>query len=397
MKSNRKNWTLRAAPAVLLLGACSFDADNPAAITEEGLENPIAIESLVNGVIGDYDFAYQRSALYSGLLSDELRASGSWTWWHEADKQGKLDLYAPTSDLMNLPHHWWRPLSRARFLAEETYARIQRTIPSPETSPLTATVRLYSGMAYRDIGEYFCVAAYDGGPAVQPAQTLEIAEQHLTEALTVAQAAKVDSIAQAAQLVRARVRFSRGNLAGALEDARAVKKGFQWFAHFRNAANEDNNMVFQLNSRVEATVQEPFQATGDPRVPVQNTGKKAADNATARFDQVKLDRYLNMPLAKWQEARLIEAEILLLQGGQVPAAVALLNEVRAAAKLEALSPALTEEQTWDALKRERKMEFFLEGQRMLDMRRFREFPAGWQASCSPLPLAETGNNPNFKS
>ena len=101
-----------------------------------------------------------------------------------------------------------------------------------------------------------------------------------------------------------------------------------------------------------------------------------------------------MPMGQWQEARLIEAEILLGQK-ETASAVALLNEVRAAAKLPALSAGLGEAEAWTALKQERRNELFLEGQRMIDMRRFDEFPAGWGAKCSPLPKAETDNNPNL--
>ena len=103
---------------ILQAGACDFSAENPMAITEDGLTNEAAIQALVNGVIGDYDQAYQRSALYAGLLSDEIMASGSWSWWHDADDRGFIDVDAPTGDLMNIAHHWWRPLSRARYLAE---------------------------------------------------------------------------------------------------------------------------------------------------------------------------------------------------------------------------------------------------------------------------------------
>ena len=49
-----------------------------------------------------------------------------------------------------------------------------------------------------------------------------------------------------------------------------------------------------------------------------------------------------------------------------------------------------------ALKTERRHELFLEGHRMLDMRRFGEFPAGWQAGCVPVPRAELNNNPNLR-
>src|SRR5690606_25039616 len=142
-----------------------------------------------------------------------------------------------------------------------------------------------------------------------------------------------------------------------------------------------------------ATVQQEFWNTGDPRVPVQDAGKPALDGVTPRWDQLKYaSRTASLPLGKWQEARLIEAEAELRQG-RPAAAVALLNEVRAAAGLAALDASLSEAAAWDALKLERKLELFLEGERMLDMRRFDEFPAGW-ATCSPLPRSETENNPN---
>jgi hypothetical protein len=373
---------------------CDFSAENPMAITEDGLTNLPAIQALVNGVIGDYDQSYQRSALYAGLISDEVRASGSWSWWHDADKEGLIDVDAPTGDLMNIPHHWWRPLSRARFLADETFARIQDHVEGPEAAGLSAMTRLYSGMAYRDAGEYFCQAAYDGGPPVPPGGSLEMAEDHLSQAITAAGSAGIDSIASMAHLVRARVRLSLGDDSGALSDARAVPDGFQWVAHFRNASGESNGMVFQLNHRVEATIQDPYHDMDDPRVPVIDTGKKGADNLTPRWDQQKLDRYGDMPMGTWQEARLIEAEVLLEQGN-VSDAIALMNEVRDAAEMEPLSGSLTSQQAQDALRYERKAELFLMGQRMLDMRRWNLFPDGWQAECSPLPRAETDNNPNF--
>jgi len=377
-----------------LASACDFSAENPMAITEDGLTNEAAIEALVNGVIGDYDESYQRSALYAGLLSDEIMASGSWSWWHDADDRGFIDVDAPTGDLMAIAHHWWRPLSRARYLAEETYGRIEKHIPNPGQSELAAMTLLYAGMAYRDGGEYFCQAAYDGGPPVPPEGSLALAEERLTDAINVAGAAGVDSIAAMAHLVRGRVRLSTGDLPGALADAQSVPQGFQWVAHFRNASGESNGMVFQLNHRVEGTIEYPYHNMGDPRVPVVDTGKKGADNLTPRWDQQKLDRYSNMPMGSWQEARLIQAEVLLTQG-QVSGAVDLMNQVREAWGMDALDTSMSAAEATEALKHERMAELFLMGQRMLDMRRWDLFPSGWEGECSPLPRAETDNNPNF--
>ncbi len=374
--------------------ACDFSAENPMAITEDGLTNEPAIQALVNGVIGDYDQSYQRSALYAGLLSDEVMASGSWSWWHDADETGFIDVEAPTGDLMNIAHHWWRPLSRARYLAEETYARIEDQLEGSLKSELGAMTQLYAGMAYRDAGEYFCQAAYDGGPPVAPNESLAMAEEHLTEAISLAGAAGVDSIATMAHLVRARILLANGDFAGAIADAQTVPEGFIWYAHFRNASGETNDMVYQLNYRVEATIQDPYHEMDDPRVPVEDTGLKGADNLTPRWDQQKLDRYGNMPMGTWQEARLIEAEALLEQGN-VEGAVVLMDVVREAAGMELYGGGLSPAEAEAALRHERMAELFLMGQRMLDMRRWNLFPADWQGECSPLPRAETDNNTNF--
>src|SRR5690606_25635640 len=126
---------------------------------------------------------------------------------------------------------------------------------------------------------------------------------------------------------------------------------------------ETNDMYFQLNQRVEGTVGDAFQNTGDPRVPVLNTGLKGADNVTARWDQKKYpDQFTPMPMGTWQEARLIEAEAAI-RAGQTPAGVGLLNEVRAAAELPALNTAMPNADALTALRSERKLELFLTGRR----------------------------------
>ena len=378
--------------AALTLSACSMDVDNPGGITDPDLETPIAIDALVNGVAGDYYSATRRSALFSGVLSDELRASGSWPSWKAADLQGTIDLNVTSSGMANIPDEWWRSLQRARVLAEDTYGRLDRVLPGAEGDAPRALTRTFSGMAYRDIAEYFCVATYDGGPAVEREASLQIARTHLTEAIALAEAAGAGPTAALAHLARAKVNLSLGDLAAAGADARAVPQDFLWAApHHANATNE---LFVYLNEQWVATVQQEFWRTGDPRAPVQDAGKTALDGVTPRWDQMKYaSRTASIPVGKWQEARLIEAEVELRQGQPV-AALTLLNEVRAAAGLEPLSLLLPEARAWEALKLERKYELFLEGERMLDMRRFDEFAAGW-ATCSPLPRSETDNNPNL--
>lgn len=378
---------------MVTLAGCSLDAKNPRAITEPDLQTPEALTALVYGVIGDSDQSFHRTVMLSGLLSDELTSSGTWPSWTKADREGTIDLDAPPGDGQNIAHDWWVPLQRARHLAEETYGRVQLLVPNPEQSELAAITRLYSGMAYREIGEFFCAAAYDGGPSVSREESLAIAAQHLTEAINVGKAAQADSTVAMAYLTRAKVNHSLGRMAEALSDARAVPNGFQWLAHYREAPQEFNGAWVVLNQLAQATVSGEFAQTDDPRIQTV-ANDLGPDQITPRFDQKKFSRFSDMPRGKWQEARLIEAEILLGQE-DVESAVTLLNQVRSAAGLGSLPLTQSAADATAALRLERKHELFLEGHRMLDMRRWGLYPPNWNAGCVPLPRSETDNNPSL--
>src|SRR5688572_20412225 len=99
MKEYSRKGLVTGGRVALLLGTvgvagCSLDAKNPRAITEPDLQNPAALGALVYGVIGDSDQAFHRSVMLSGLLSDELRSSGTWLSWAKADREGVIDLDA---------------------------------------------------------------------------------------------------------------------------------------------------------------------------------------------------------------------------------------------------------------------------------------------------------------
>jgi hypothetical protein len=392
MKVAAMRWTM-AGLGLVALPACTLDARNPGAITDTGLETESAVTALVNGVVGDYDFAFNRSSLYSGLISDEIRSSATYATWRSADLEGEIDAKSATSGIQNIAAEWWVRLHRARVISELAYTRVDATVVGGQRGPLLALTRAYSGMAYRDLAEYFCVAAYDAGPEVQRTASLERARTYLTESIALADEAGVDSVASLARLIRAQVNYSLGDLDAALADARAVPQGFRWEAHYRDGAFETNELVTFMSREGIATIQDGFWNTGDSRVPVKANGK-GADGVTPRWDQQKYGLDTNMPIAKWQEARLIEAEILLGRG-QVGDAVRLLNQVRADARLAPLAESLAAAQAEAALRTERKHELFLEGERMLDMRRWGLFPAGWKATCVPIPASEIATNPNL--
>src|SRR5690606_18414413 len=109
MKANSIiKWPIAARAAIVTgalgLAGCSLDAKNPRAITEPDLQSSEALTALVYGVIGDSDQAYHRTVMLSGLLSDELAASGTWPSWARADREGVIDLDAPAGEGQNIAH-----------------------------------------------------------------------------------------------------------------------------------------------------------------------------------------------------------------------------------------------------------------------------------------------------
>ncbi len=386
------------AVATVALTGCKgiFDAENPGAITEDKLNNAAIIDPMLSGAITEFNDAFDLSVNLTGLLSDELVASGSWPSWHDADERGILALDAPVG-AGNITEPMWNDWQQARFMAEETYRRIQELLDNPGSDPRAAAAQLYAGMSYYAFGDFFCRAAYEGGPAVQPAESYGLAEERLTSAIQIAQAAGVDSTAEMAYLARARTRLMLGDGAGALSDARMVPDGFRWWADFENTSGLTTDTWGELNQRGESTVGPPFQGLDDPRVPVVwDNGNTGPDRKTELWIQEKYpERFSDMPVGKWEEARLIEAEVLIGQGS-VPEAMGLVNKTRAAVDLEPLPTDLTQAEATDVLRRERSRETFLETRRYADMRRYGLFPQGWGASCIPISRSELDSNPNLQ-
>lgn len=380
---------------LLLTSACNFDVTDPTRLTDDDIQGDAVLSALTVGAITSYDGAFDRLSMITALLSDEAVASGSWNGWHQADKQGIFNLFDSESDHINIPWITWRWLARARAVADETYELIKEQVPEYSSDPRAALMRLYSGLAVTDFAENFCQAAYDGGPVVERPESYAMARDRLQEAIQIAQAAGVDSIVHRAQLVLARVHMGLGDRGAALTAARAVPKGLNWIAHFRDASGERNFFWGQNADRGELSIAPRFRNT-DPRTPAEDQNRTGPDGVTPVWAQLKYPtRNHDWIIGNWKEARLIEAEILL-DNDDVAGAVALMNEVRADSELAAFPLDLTKEEAWEHLRDERAFELFLQARRYNDMQRWSEFPANWGASCIPISREEKDSNPNLR-
>jgi hypothetical protein len=395
-----QRWPATAALLVfalfILVGCDStiFDAEDPGSITEDGLNTPAALNALVTGVMGNYNNAYDNVVFYTGVGSDELLGGDTSEPINAASRRGEYLNFAGAGSRL-VPVNLWNPLQAARFLAEETFPRLLEHLPDAESDPRTAIVRLYGGMTYLNIAEIFCEAAYDGGPAVTREDSYQIAKDRLAEAIQLGMQAGADSVVEMAHLQRARARLAMGDGAGALSDARAVSDGFSWRAVYRSASGEENAVYNLQNVNGFAVVHEGYRELDDPRVPVVRGEGNTPDGQVPRWNQMKYpDRAADMPIGTWQEARLIEAEVLM-DGGEFEPALTLLNQVREASGLEPLSTDLTGEAAIEAMRTERKHELFLtNAHRLVDMRRWDLFEDGWE-DCVPIPYTEVQDNENL--
>src|SRR5690606_21141987 len=236
----------------------------------------------------------------------------------------------------------YTPLNTARFTADNATMRLEGwTDEEVENRQLLiARAANYAGFALTFLGETFCSATIDVGPELTSQQIFEEAEARFTKALEAAQAAGNQDLAQLAYLGRAKARLDAGDGPGAKADAQQVNPGFVFNATYDAANSRQFNRVFDFNGQgTSVTVAPAYRNTGDPRVPVRDSGRTSADQNTDLWVQEKYNSLdAPIPLARYAEAQLIIAEV---DGTMSDAALA----------------------------EERRLEFFLEGRRFGDIRR----------------------------
>lgn len=422
--SGRATWseTGRSAARVLSLGvvalvaACDglLEVDMPGDLPSDALEDPAMAPILVNSVRADFECAYGSFASYSGLYTDEWDSSSSiGPSIEKVDRRlaGVADdgtAPCPTSPTAQTTTYY-RPMQTARGQAETAFRILSGHSESlvPGKKRLLATVATYGAYAYTMLGEGFCEMSIGEGPILHRPEVLAIAEQRFTTAIDLATQAGAEEIVTWASAGRARVRVGLGNHAGALADARRVPIGFLKTAEYEDNPPRRQNAVYNANMVARHhTLGTTFRDLTVEGVP--DTRLQAIDTGVFGFDGltplIRTNRFSSpaspIPLASWQEAKLIIAEI---EGGQT--AVDAINEIRDASGLPRFASTDPAEIRAEVLE-ERRRVLFGQGQRIADLVRFPEleFQSGLspkgaayndENTCLPLPNVERESNPNI--
>jgi starch-binding outer membrane protein, SusD/RagB family len=404
--------------ATLTMTACSdiLTVDAPTQVAADQLENPAHADLIVQGVVGDFDCALGSYIVAQGLLGDELH-DGTFTasrWPTPSRTLSGTEVYG-TSGCTGLGVY--TPLSTARWTVDDALRKLEGWTDAqvPDRSQKIGLVAAYSGYAHVLLGEGMCTVAFDVGPEQQPADAFARAEDRFTRAITAATAAGDDPTRFMALVGRARTRLNAGNTAGALADASLVPMGFEKVSVRSDLDARSRNRIAAESpwsngsgvAGAATSVKEPYRdlmvgGEPDPRVSVTDMNGTTGDALTENWRQNKYQSpAAPVPIATWEEAQLIIAEI---EGGQT--AVDIINALRGEHDLPTF--ASTDETAIQAqVREERRRELFLEGQRLGDMRRLNLplFPATGvaynkggtygDARCFPLPDVERRNNPNL--
>lgn len=402
---------------LMLFAACSVDrlleVESPSRIPAEGLEaDPANARLLVNSAIGDLECAAGAYAALGGLIGDELVDATQTADRYPYDRRDMQHNDRRYAEFGCTALGVYTPLQSARSAADNVLRLLNTWTDEqvPNRAQLIATASAYAGYSLVLLGEGFCSVAVSTinadrtinyGGEIQPDSVFRLAEARFTAALSSADA----SIRNMALVGRARARLNLGRLQEAKADAEQVPAGFVRNVTASATSSRRENKIWQQTSQINsaASVGEPYRSMDDPRVAVVNANRNSAIGVPIYYQTKYPAATSPMPLATYDEARLIIAEAEIA-AGRLTEALLIINAFRAAAgqgPFISTDPAAVREELID----QRRRELFLEGHHLGDFIRY-QLPlvpppgtpyhgSGVYGSqrCLPLPLVERQNNP----
>jgi hypothetical protein len=412
---------LRAAFAVATLvatlGGCDsiLKVTNPGALQEGQLSDPALEQFIVNGAIGEFQYAYGFYALYSSVLADETFTDHTNVSIRELSLHNFNDLNDQTTDVFS-------NLSRARASADDGVTRLTEILGAANAAKSLNVARLlaYGGYSYVLLGEGYCDAPINLSAGLAPAELFRRALPAPPGAPAATVAAATDII-NMSRVGAARAALKMNDLAKAKTYASLVPDTYEKFALYSSNSVRENNIVSAAVRTTGAwmSIAPAFQGLTDPRVP-QPAATRAGLNSnpiwvpqrpsqyagwTATGAQQIIDITTNIRFASGLEARytVIEAD------GPNAAMLAFVNARRATVGKAAVNLAGTE--LVAELRRQRAYDFYLTGQRLGDLRRYAAagtnlFPTGkypvfpdpyGTMQCFIVPRTEKTGNPNYVS
>jgi len=431
-----RGWTaVSVLGCLLVLGGCNPDelleVDNPDEIQIDRLNDVGLLEVQLNGVRDQFYGTYSSPVIeYANFATDEMITGLNWEDYARVNQRIISYLEGPTTGI-------FEGLSRGLRMGDGLVARIEgweTEFPERDFGEELALANVFAGYSALVMGENMCqsVVSEDpddpSGTVLSQDQVFGVAIPYLQAAITAAQAAGEDDIANLARTGLARAYLGQGEWQQAANAADAVEAGFEWWIPFvdigggRNPLqNTSHGGNFTHGIHPSFTGTHPsFEGTGfsfrdddiiapqtDPRIqhmPSDQTGHNALTPLYKLFQGLRYSEYTgetiapqsadcpdctgtdpdDMPLltefdtdillADELEARHHYYEALAMMGGNEAEILAFVNERREAGNQDAVT--LSGQALIDELREQRARDLFMGGFRLPDLRRWTRFDAG---------------------
>jgi hypothetical protein len=454
--SARRVLAAAALLAAASLGACDslLEVENPQVVEPEELNDPFYLTLLQNGVVGDFQRAYDDVVLFGGVFTDELRNHASFA------EEPLIDQRAVESNNGTVALVYTQ-LQRARAMSDSSITRFRTLRPdSAEFDLRLARILVYGGMTYVLMAESLCEAPVNLSRPYTPRELLDtFALPRFIDGIRVATAARAaaaaavpvnaarvagaDSLLSLARVGAARASLNLWGMTGsdayrqqAVQYASLVPAAFLYYSFYSDQADELNNLVWaRLTNTISASVTNtPFEALRglDPRLPIPTTLETAVGGLrvyvpnsptaytsySATQPGTEFGRGSWIRMASGLEARYIRAEaegptadnITFIESRRKLAG----DTITTAAKPAPTVPT-TAANYYANLRDQRRRDLYLDGHRLGDLRRYRtqygdiedfnEFQTGLYPGstttsyapqyCFPVNLAELIGNPSY--
>ena len=438
---------LLAAGASLAAAGCStvddlLEANNPAQIREDQLDDATLVKVLVNSVVGQLASLYSDPFIWRGsMFTDEQVTGINW------EQTARLNLRVIRFDEGDADG-MFSAASRYRFIADSVSGRLRQLLDSPQSDRNLALVLAHAGYSYVLMAEVMCEATINVGDKIySPAELAQLGVPRFEEAITVATAAgtSANDIKNLAQVGLARAALLAGDKAKVMSAAANVPLDFSYWVEYKEEINS-NVMQARVTGGNHALGVHPRFLNGtfgeqnlvatqtDPRIQHTtkwSTGHNALTKLYKPYQSLPYSGYNGQTIASGGQPILYEqgTDIKLASGveamhhlyeaagpsGTGPRGSTLdwVNERRAFGNQAPVN--LSGDALMSELREQREHDLFLGGFRLGDLRRYlaqgindpdHAFPTGnhpnpeWgpygNATCYPLPDDEYEGNPNIR-
>lgn len=409
--------------SMVVLGGCGamdnlLTVDLPGKVDARDLESPGSASLLVSSVRNEFRCAFTHYVNVSAFVGTEFAVPQNNAGMLFYDQRRWTDVAFPavhvSYDCESANPAMYLTLSRSRWLADDVLTRLDGWGAEQVTNKgaLEAETAAYSGYSYVMLGEGMCSVAFDLGEEKSPADAFNLAVSRFDQGIAAAGSAGRSNFQNLARVGKARALLNLGRLAEAAEVAAQVPEGFAFEMAYSGSSDVTYNKQHQLNFQNDAATVEVgyrnmrFAGVPDPRVQVTNAGINGPGGGLPIWTADKYDQ-LDSPiqLATWEEAQLIVAEAAVA-AGRLQEAVDIINTLHGKVGLPSFESTDAAE-IKNQIIYERRAELFLEGQHLMDMKRYdlpflpaagAPFAFGGDygdLTCFPLPAVEYFNNPSI--